>query len=315
MTPGLPISRRARALNAAYRRFLKTQSFADFDVAAARILVARLDRVLGGSSLGVVRSRVDIDQLPGEWVTAGGAVAARTILYLHGGGFMFRTPRVHARLAARLARLLEARALIPDYRLAPEHPLPAANEDCFAAYRWLLDENHDPSRTVIIGDSAGGLLALSTLQRIRDAGLPLPACAVLFSPGTDLDHGMTLDASATRDDPMIGPALLALVQRMVIAPIDPRDPAISPCAGNLGGLPPLLIQVGSTEALLGQSTRAAEQATRAGTPVELEVWREMPHVFQAVPWLPETRRALANVRAFVERSTPHPGGTVHLPAS
>ena len=228
----------------------------------------------------------------------------RTILYLHGGAFLFRTPRTHGRLAARLARLLDARALMPDYQLAPEHPLPAAHEDCFAAYQWLLDKGYDPMRIVVIGDSAGGLLTLATLQRIRDAALPLPACAVMFSPATDVAGFMKLDAGATRDDPMIGTELIELVKRLVIAPIDVHDPIISPCEGSLAGLPPLLIQVGSTEALLGQSLKGAEMASMAGTKVELQIWSQMPHVFQAVAWLPETRRALESVRAFVARRIP-----------
>lgn len=296
-----PPSLRARAFNAACRRFLKPHRFADFDLAAARRFVTRFDRILGGTGLGYSRTPDRIGGVPGEWVSAGAQPPARTILYLHGGGFVFRTPRLHARLAARLARLLRARALLPDYRLAPEHPLPAAHEDCLAAYRGLLELGRDPASIVIAGDSAGGLLALATLQRIRDARLPPPACAALFSPGTDLEHALALTEEDTRDDPMVGPGLLALVQRLVIAPVAGSDPAISPCAGDLGGLPPLLIQVGSTEALLGQATRAAEQAARAGTLVELQVWREMPHVFQAVPWLPEARRALAQVQAFVCR--------------
>jgi acetyl esterase/lipase len=296
-------SRRARVVNALCRRLLKPLTFEAFDVAKARCTVATVDRVLGGG-FGVARSPADAGGMPAEWIASGDPAPGRTILYLHGGGFLFRMPRTHAGLVARLARLLRARALVPDYRLVPEHPLPAAHEDCFAAYRWLLGQGHDPARIVVIGDSAGGLLTLATLQRVRDAGLPRPACAVLFSPGSDLAGFMQLDARAIRDDPMVGPGLLELVRRIAIAPVDVHDPAISPCAGSLAGLPPLLIQVGSTEALLGQSLRAAELARASGTEVELEVWPEMPHVFQTVAWLPESRRALERVGAFVARHMP-----------
>ncbi len=158
---------------------------------------------------------------------------------------------------------LDARAFIPDYRLAPEHPLPAAHEDCFAAYRWLLAAGHDPSRIVLVGDSAGGLLVLAVLQRIRDAGLPAPSCGVMFSPGADLEDAQKIDAEATRGDPMIAAGVLELLQRVVIAPIDVRDPLISPCAGNLGGLPPLLFQAGSTEVLLDQTLRALPRCAPA----------------------------------------------------
>jgi monoterpene epsilon-lactone hydrolase len=314
--PPQRISRRARALVALYRNLLKPRSFDAFDVAAARRLIARLDRALGGTGIGVRRAPVDAHGVPGEWITGRQVDHARTILYLHGGGFMFSTPRTHARLAAKLATLLGACALVPDYRLAPEHPLPAAHDDCFTAYRWLLDRGHDPARIVLVGDSAGGLLVLSTLQRIRDAGLPHPACGVLFSPGADLATAGDA-AAAAADDPLISAAMLALMQRLVIDPIDPRDARISPCAGSLAGLPPLLIQVGSTEALLGQALAAAECARAAGTPVELQVWPQMPHVFQAATWLPETRRALASVREFVAaRMTPVPrGSTPTVPAA
>src|SRR5206468_10687717 len=122
-------SRRARALNALYRRLLKPRTFTAFDVSQARRTVALLDRVLGGTGVGVARSAVDVSGISSEWIAAGDSRPTRTILYLHGGAFLFRTPRTHARLAARLARLLDARALMPDYRLAPEHPLPAAHED------------------------------------------------------------------------------------------------------------------------------------------------------------------------------------------
>ena len=157
---------------------------------------------------------------------------------------------------------LDARAFIARYRLAPEHPLPAAHEDCFAAYRGLLAKGHDPRRIVVMGDSAGGLLVLAVLQRIRDAGLPAPSCGVMFSSGADLEEVAGLDADATRGDPMIGPGVLELLQRVVIAPVDMHDPAVSPCAGSLAGLPPLLFQAGSTELLLDQSQGGAEGARR-----------------------------------------------------
>jgi len=300
--PPSRISRRARTLNALYRRLLKSRTFEAFDIAAARRTIARFDRLLGGMAPHK-RSIADANGVPTEWIPAG-VTPSRVLLYLHGGGFMFRTPRTHGRLAARLARLLDARALVPDYRLAPEHPLPAAHEDCFAAYRWLLGQGYDPARIALLGDSAGGLLVLSTLQRIRDAGLPRPACAMMFSPAADLADAASLDAADLRDDPMIGPGLLELVQTLVIAPIDANDPALSPCAGSLAGLPPLLIQVGSTEALLGQAVKTAELARAAGTSVDLQICPQMPHVFQAVSWLPETRRALAQVRDFVMAHAP-----------
>lgn len=301
------LSVRARMLIAFYRSVFKPGFPKRVDLAGARTAVARLDQRLGGRRADFRRVDADANGVPGEWVTSGNGQASRTILYLHGGGFMFRTPRTHARLAARLCTVLDARAFIPQYRLAPEHPLPAAHEDCFAAYRWLLAEGHDPKRIVVIGDSAGGLLTLAVLQRIRDAGLPVPSCGVVFSPGTDLEEFQKLDSDAARGDPMIAAGAIELLQRVVLAPIDVRDPRISPRAGSLAGLPPLLFQAGSTEVLLEQSRKAVRDVHAAGFSAELQIWPRMPHVFQAVHWLPEARQALACVRGFVSRACPDPG--------
>src|SRR5439155_22537360 len=152
----------------------------------------------------------------------------------------------------------------------------------------------------VIGDSAGGLLTLAVLQRIRDAGLPAPCCGVVFSSGADIEEVQKLDADATRGDPMIGVGALELLQRVVYAPIDARDPRISPGAGDLGRLPPLLFQTVSTEVLLAQIRKTVQQVRGAGSSVELQIWPQMPHVFQAVHWLPEARQALACVHDFVE---------------
>jgi monoterpene epsilon-lactone hydrolase len=299
--PGARLSFRARVLIWFYRYVFKSRFPQRVDIARARDAIAGLDRWLGRFHATVRRDDVQAEGILGEWVTAAQGIGSRTILYLHGGGFMFRTPLTHAGLAARLCDALDARAFLPRYRLAPEHPLPAAHEDCFAAYRWLLASGHDPARIVVLGDSAGGTLVLAVLQRIRDAHLPAPACGVMFSPGTDFEQVLCLDAEATSGDPMIGAGVLELLQRVVIAPVDVHNPAVSPCAGSLAGLPPLLFQVGSTEVLLEQSRQAFRQVRASGGVAELQIWPEMPHVFQAVQWLPETRQALTCVREFVVR--------------
>lgn len=298
------LSLRARLLIGVYRTTVKAALARPIELPAARRFMAVLDRWLGRGRAGFTCERIDANGVAADWIlvdAAANSAASRVLLYLHGGGFMFRTPRLHSRLAARLCRTLDARALMPDYRLAPEHPLPAAHEDCLAAYRWLLAEGHDPARIVVIGDSAGGLLTLATLQRIRDAGLPLPSCAVMFSPGTCFDSIRPLGAGDTAGDPMLGAGALALLQREVVAKVAPQDVAVSPCAGSLHGLPPLLFQAGSTELLLHQSEKAVAQARAAGTHAELQVWPELPHVWQAVQWLPEAQQALACVGDFVAR--------------
>lgn len=295
------ISLRARWLLTLYRWVVKPMLPRFVDLAEAKAVMAKLDRWLGGNDRSFGRQPVVANGVPAEWIAIKSVRPERVILYLHGGGFMFSTPRLHARLAARLCRLLGAQALMPEYRLAPENPLPAAHEDCFAAYRWLLTEGHDAGNIVIIGDSAGGLLTLATLQRIRDAGLPTPSCGVMFSPGTCVDSIRHLDGRVTHGDPLVGPGILDLLQRTVVAQVPPSDSTISPCAGSFHGLPPLLFQAGSTEMLLPQSRKAFELARAAGVHAEMQVWPQMPHVWQAVHWLPEARDALACVADFVSR--------------
>lgn len=293
---------RARVLLAFSRWVIKPMLPLVVDLIEAQDLMAKMDRWFGGGKDNSARLSVNANGVPAEWIIPGGnSESPRVILYLHGGGFMFNTPRLHARLAARLSQALGAKALLPDYRLAPDHPLPAAHEDCLTAYRWLLDNGHAASDIVIMGDSAGGMLTLATLQRIRDAGLPLPVCGVMFSPGTCVDSIRELDASAASGDPLLSAGMIGLLQRVVVSQVSAADPAVSPCAGSLHGLPPLLFQAGSTEALLHQSTKAHAMAQAAGTTSELQVWPRMPHVWHAVRWLPEAHHALDCVADFIAR--------------
>lgn len=293
-------SLRARTFLSVCRRVIKPRMPEQLDLARARQLASSLDAWIGGRQEPLEEVEIGVCGLKAHRVGAR-INPAYTVLYLHGGGFMLHLPAVHARLASRLCRELKAAAFIPDYRCAPEFPLPAAHEDCFAAYQWLLSRGRDASRIVVAGDSAGGLLALATLQRIRDAGLPSPLCGVMFSPGCCVDSIRHLQVADTAGDPMIGPGMLTLLQRQVIDAVPFGDALVSPCAGSLRGLPPLLFQVGSTEMLLGQSIKGFEMARSAGTYAELQVWPQMPHVWQSVAWLPEARDALRSAADFVRR--------------
>jgi monoterpene epsilon-lactone hydrolase len=241
--------------------------------------------------------------VPAEWVVAPGAVAGRVILYLHGGGYVIGSISTHRELASRLSRAAVARALVIDYRLAPEHPHPAAVEDATAAYRWLLSTGTDPSRIVIAGDSAGGGLTVATLVAVRDAGLPLPAAGVCLSPWVDLEgigESMTTKAVV---DPMVQGDDLRMMAAMYLAGQDPRTPLAAPLYANLAGLPPLLIQVGTAETLLDDSTRLAERARKAGVAVTLEPWEDMVHVWQIfATMLPEGRAAIERIGEFVKRA-------------
>lgn len=238
---------------------------------------------------------------PAEWVVAPGARSDRTLLYLHGGGYCIGSLHSHRQLAADLSRAAGLRVLLLDYRLAPEHPFPAAIEDATAAYRFLLDGGADPRALAIAGDSAGGGLTAATLLALRDAELPLPAAAALLSPWLDLTlsgGSMTTRAVA---DPMVQRDGLQRMAEAYLAGADPRAPLASPLFAELRHLPPLLVQVGTAETLLDDATRFAARARAAGVEVTLEVWDDMVHVWQAFAFvLPEARDANARIGAFLQ---------------
>jgi acetyl esterase/lipase len=241
--------------------------------------------------------------LRGEWLELAAAKhPVRTVLYCHGGGYYFCSPASHRPLVFGLATRSRARTFSLDYRLAPEHPFPAALEDALAAYRRLLTDGTPPESIVIAGDSAGGGLALATLVALRDAGDPLPAAGVLFSPWTDL--AATGGTLKTNDglDPMFCGAAIARAAKFYIGDADPADPYLSPLYADLSGLPPLLIQASSTEVLLDDARRVAERARAAGVAVELEIWPKMPHVWQLwIPFVPEAKEALERAAHFIRR--------------
>ncbi len=224
--------------------------------------------------------------------------AAGAVLYLHGGGYVLGSINVYRDLLARLATATRRPALALAYRLAPEHPYPAALDDAVAAYRWLLDQGYPAAQLLIAGDSAGGGLTLATLLALRAAGIPLPAAAVCLSPWTDLAlTGASLQTHAARD-PILSPRSLAQFASHYAGAHARTDPLISPLYADLQGLPPLLIQVGAAEILLDDARRCAAQARAAGVTVTLEVWAGMCHVFQLFAFLPETRQALQHIAAF-----------------
>lgn len=241
---------------------------------------------------------VSANGVAAEWIEAPGADLA-VLLYLHGGAYTLGSINTHRELVARLARAANVRGLALDYRLAPEHPFPAALEDATAGYLWLLAQGYDPSQIIIGGDSAGGGLALATLVVLRDAGKPLPAGAVCISPWTDLAHTGESIQSKAGVDPMLTPESSIRYARYYAGDSELTSPLISPLYADLTGLPPLLIQVGSDEILLDDATRCAEHALEAGVDVTLEVWNGMFHVFQIASFLPEAKKAVAHIAEFV----------------
>ncbi|HKS89649.1 MAG TPA: alpha/beta hydrolase [Stellaceae bacterium] len=229
---------------------------------------------------------------------------ARHILFLHGGGYISGSPALYLGLLWRIAAAAGARITAIDYRLAPEHPFPAALDDAAAAWRGLISQGADPQRVAIIGDSAGGGLALALALRLRDEAAALPAAIVAMSPWTDLAlTGPSLRENAD-SDPMMNADDVPHLAACYLAGGDPRDPYASPLYGDPHGLPPTLIQVGSDEILRDDAVRMAKRMQAAGCIIDLEVWPRMPHVWQAfATMLPEARRAILRIGSFVKEHT------------
>ena len=223
------------------------------------------------------------------------------VLYLHGGGYLFGSPQTHRQVIIAMAKAFRAPAYGLDYRLAPEHPFPAAVEDAAQAYQWLLSR-HPEADIVLAGDSAGAGLAIATAVGVRDAGLKLPKAIVAFSPYSDLAvTGASVETNA-RSCAMFTPRGVREAAAMYLAGADARDPRASPLYANLAGLPPMLMFASRHEILRDDTLRLAERASAAGVKVELVVRDRLPHVWPVfVTLLPEARDAFATVRAFAER--------------
>jgi acetyl esterase/lipase len=250
---------------------------------------------------GVARRPVAPGELPGvagEWV--GVPAATRAVLHHHGGAYVSGRPAGYRNLAARLARGLRADVLLARYRLAPEHPHPAALADALDNYRALL-QRFDPTSVAVMGDSAGGGLTLALLQRVRDEGLPLPAAGVLLSPWADLTDDAPSRASNREADDMLSPATLVGAAQAYLAGANPRDPSASPVFGDLRGLPPLLVSVDESEVLLDDAIRIVEGVTATGGQARLIRRSGLFHVWPVlVPMLAEARETLGEMVEFLE---------------
>lgn len=263
---------------------------------------------LFGRMFPVAKGVTSIDTLaggvPAQWQTAVSARDDCVLLYLHGGGYVSGSVSTHIGMTSRLSGASQAKVLALDYRLGPEHPFPAAVEDAVAAYRWLLNEGFDAQRIAVSGDSAGGGLTVALLLALRSESLPQPACAIPISPWIDLDgSGAWRDADPACDPICDAPALIGFAKDYLNG-ADPHDPLASPVFGDLTGLPPLLIQVGSLEILLNDATRLADRANAAGVDTTLEIEEGAFHVWHhAVPLLPEAMAAIDRIGTFVQRHT------------
>jgi acetyl esterase/lipase len=258
---------------------------------------------------GVTFTNATVGGIAGEWVRSDKADAVATLLYLHGGGYFACSPRTHRPVTAAYARHGFA-VFVPDYRLAPQHPFPAAIEDAEAAWNGLLALGHAPGALTVSGDSAGGGLSLALLLTLRDRAAKLPAAAALFSPWTDLAAtGASVTGNVRREAMFWAPGL-AQAGTFYLGGADARTPLASPLYADLAGLPPLLIHVGDREVLRDDSIRLAERARQAGVSVDLRVWPVVPHVWQLAQFVPEARESMKIAAAFLHRHVAAPAGVL-----
>lgn len=304
-------SLQGRLLNAANRLFIRRRYGTD-----EHVLAKKARRIWGSPriwqwlhSRGLIVKTVDENGVRGEWLETENAGRQRqqqfTIFYIHGGGFVCCSARTHRPITAALARETGFRVFSLKYRLAPEDRFPAATDDALAAYRWLLArQNIAPSQIAVAGDSAGGGLTLSLLLRLRDEKLPLPACAVCFSPWADLaGTGESVRANAERDVlfyPENIPEFANAYLDKTTAAVD--NPYASPVFGDFREFPPVLFHVGSTEILLDDSRRIHQKIRANGGASELEIYEDVFHCWQmATGFVPEARDSLAKAAAFIRR--------------
>ena len=238
--------------------------------------------------------------VPAHWLTAPGTDTGRVMMFLHGGGFQMGSLRSDGELAARLGRASGMRVLFPEYRLAPEHPFPAAIDDVLAAWRWLCsDQNLSARSMAVVGDSAGGGLAVSLLVATRDAGQALPAAAVLMSPTVDLTSSGASMTERAEQDPISIPAMLRQFAADYLAGANPKMPLASPLFASMVAVPPLLIQVGTADLLLSDSERLATAAAQAGVDVTLQIGEGLPHVYPILLGTPEAAQAGEQIGRFL----------------
>ncbi|MFW9876440.1 MAG: alpha/beta hydrolase, partial [Candidatus Thorarchaeota archaeon] len=245
--------------------------------------------------------QVNIEGVPAEWQIVPEAEDEKVILYFHGGGMVLLSAKTHRALTIEIARFTKMRVLSVDYRLAPEHSYPAPLEDCVKAYKWLLSQGIKAKNIVIAGDSAGGNLTLTSLIKLRNEEIPLPAGAVALSPATDFTGNSKTFYENAKTDPILADIGVFWWTTSYLAGADPSDPLISPLFADLNDLPPLLIQASTSEMLYDHSTRFIERAKAAGVNATLQEWKDTVHVFQffVLHDLPEAKEALTKIGEFI----------------
>jgi len=296
-----PLSLVARVVRIGLRMVAKPVLRANPSVEAARWQLRLANRLIPRPPRGTETIAIDAGGVPAERVTTAASRHDRHIIYLHGGGYVAGWAGLCRDLTWRLATLCRVCVLGVNYRLAPEHPFPAALDDVVATYRWLLAQGADPKRIALVGDSAGGGLAFAALLRLRDEGTELPAAAAVVSPWTDLAlTGPSLHLNAVID-PLIPVEQVPRVVDLCLAGANPRNPYASPLYGDPTGFPATLILVGGDEVLRDDAVRMADKMRAAGCPVEIEVWPRMWHAWHmCTRGMPEAKAAIARIAAFVK---------------
>jgi epsilon-lactone hydrolase len=295
------MSRRAELLRVALRLVSKRKRPRQMPILRIRRRLRLIEAVVPGPPAGTQTTAIDAGGVDAVRIAVRQSLSDLYVLYFHGGGYTVGTAQLYRDFTWRIGSATRAQVLYFDYRLAPEHPFPAAIEDAVAVYRWLVG-GLDPRRIAFMGDSAGGGLALGTLYKLRDEGTTLPGAAVLLSPWTDLAlTGPSLRSNAT-SDPMMNPASLPAIANGYLAGADPRNPYASPLFGDPSGLPPTLIHVGSDEILRDDAVRMAEKMRTAGCDVEIDVWPRMPHAWHLYARIvPESRLAIDRIGTFLRK--------------
>ncbi|MDJ0904488.1 MAG: alpha/beta hydrolase [Woeseiaceae bacterium] len=293
-------SLRAKMMRAVTGAWFRSVNAERADVQRMRTVWHALANTLWTAS-GVDVRRTEFAGMRSEWLTPQAPARGKAMLYLHGGAYVFGNCTTHRQLVSYVARSCGVRALVIEYRLAPENPFPAAIDDSLAAYRALRDDGYGPGDIVLAGDSAGGGLVMALLLSLRDAGEEMPAGAVLLSPWLDLTASGESMTTRAKRDPWFKPPDMPIIASYYCAEDEYRNPLVSPVFANVEGLPPIYIQVGDDEILLSDSTRIAGNIEAAGGDVTLEVWPDMFHVFQVfVHQMPESRAAIDKLVPFVK---------------
>lgn len=246
----------------------------------------------------ITREVVSADGVRCEWLIPQHSPADQVLLYLHGGGFVYGLTPPHRQMVAHLAQMMRVRALMVDYRLAPDHPFPAPLDDCVTAARWLRQQGVTAQNTMVAGDSAGGNLTITTLMSLRDGGDPLPAAAACLSPVADLTN--KVDDFTTVYDPLLHPKAARFYSQSYVAHHDARHPLISPVYGDWSGLPPLLVHAGEDEILRKDAVRIEALARAAGGDVRLAIYPRMWHVWQLYLQLPQAVQSLDDIAQFLQ---------------